>query len=432
MNPTSVLPANSRFRPLINALLSPDEETRVTACHDIQKLDRFDSWEAARVPSWFVTEAEAKAILKLAASVEFPEPKHDWQDGIEHMLGLLWRSAYPSLVGLVEPAYERMKVDRRRSTLLALLGTVATRQAAESFMACIRRHGWPNGIFSRTSEELTKLMKYGDVLLPDVLLTAGPNATGVIDSLINAVRNGSLDLTKLHERIQPLGPFVARSLSKELRSAGKFQSKPGTRWRFSERYFYVRQRACAMLDFAGYLHDQALDPILSEALTFIDPRIVTFATLSCVRRGKSVSSGALRRSATSHETRAILFNGLEHLKRTDLFPEKWRTWEAFAASFMVEWLLYPAELGHEPDDIELGHLEWIDKRKKIAMYIWRFRDVNDPWLAGVSGPFEQRGNPRPTHGSCTFSCFAKWDSTSPIGHLEQCAGSVTDITSTGM
>jgi hypothetical protein len=115
------------------------------------------------------------------------------------------------------------------------------------------------------------------------------------------------------------------------------------------------------------------------------------------------------------------------MDRKDLFLKKFATWEAFAASEMVNWLIYPTELGREPDEIALGHTEWLDKKRKVAMFVWKFRNVKEPWLAGVSGPNELRGSPRPVHGNCTFSVQDEWDSATPQEHMQKCAGTAKEI-----
>jgi hypothetical protein len=94
---------------------------------------------------------------------------------------------------------------------------------------------------------------------------------------------------------------------------------------------------------------------------------------------------------------------------------------------MTEWLLYPAELGCEPDELELVHTEWLDKRKRLAMFVWKFRTGKKPWFAGVSGPHELRGEPGPLAGHLTFSRFEPWDSATPQEHLERSAGTAGEI-----
>jgi hypothetical protein len=94
---------------------------------------------------------------------------------------------------------------------------------------------------------------------------------------------------------------------------------------------------------------------------------------------------------------------------------------------MVDWLKFPTELGREPDELQLAHTEWLDRRRKLAMYVWKFRNAKEPWLAGVSGPHELRGSPKPNGGSMTFSCFDEWDSATPLEHMEKCSGAAKEI-----
>jgi hypothetical protein len=182
---------------------------------------------------------------------------------------------------------------------------------------------------------------------------------------------------------------------------------------------------------AGYLLNAKLPPVLREAAKFTDPAIAMSAAVGLLRQTGDVSKLALRQAAQSHGTRSALYEALAGMNRTDVFPKEFATWEAFAASHMVEWLSFPSELGREPDEIELGDTRWLDKRRKRAMYVWKFRNAKEPWMAGVSGPHELRGSPKPTHGNLTFSRFDEWDSATPEEHLEQCAGSAEEILKSG-
>ena len=427
-NVLSRFPAGSKFRGLIRSLASQDASRRERAYEQAGDLDPFSHWREARTPSWFVSEAEALAILQAVEEFDFPLPPGKYgKDGLAEILTILWRSPYPSLVKAVPRAYPKTPDASRRCALLALLGTIATREAAETFMGCVREHGWPDEVYRRVPEELEKLFAFGDVMLPDVVLTAGKLATDVVDALLQAMSDGVLKTDEVADRLAALAPFTLRLLKKSLKSTAKHQDKPGISWRFTERYQSVRERICMLLDLSGRLKDPELTPLVREAVRFKDPRIVTFAALSLIRRGETVSKSALNTSAASHETRALLFDGLRAMKAEQRFPQKWRTWEAFGAANMVNWLLYPTELGREPDDLVLAHTEWLDKRRKLAAYVWKFRVKNRAWMAGVSGPHTLRGKPQPVEGSLTFSRFDTWDSASAEEHLKRCAGTAEEI-----
>lgn len=93
---------------------------------------------------------------------------------------------------------------------------------------------------------------------------------------------------------------------------------------------------------------------------------------------------------------------------------------------MVEWLMYPAELGREPDEIQLEHTEPIGAQDSTTVvYVWKFRNKGEKWYAGVSGPHELLEAPKPLDGHLTFSRFDAWEAASPAVHLERCTGTAS-------
>jgi hypothetical protein len=425
----STLPAKSKIRQLLAELAADDEDRRVAAHERVSQLDRSKPSEDAQAPSWKLQEKEAAAILRAGAIAEFPPPPPDayWKDGYHSALTLLWRSPHPSLLPLITPAYEKQPRGTRRAALLALLGTLGTREAAETFAECIRKFGWPT-IYDRVLLELQKLLAHGDVLLPDIALSAGKDNIGpLMDAITSALAEGTLKLDKVAGRLDSLAPIIVSSIKKLITKLSKYQSRKGIAWRFTDSYSYSRYNLSSLLNLAGYLLDPKLPPLLREAAKFTDPRVAMSAAIALLRQSGDANKAALRRAAESHETRRELFELLAAMDRKDLFLKKFATWEAFAASDMVNWLMYPTELGREPDEITRGHTEWLDKKRKVAMFVWKFRSAKEPWLAGVSGPYELRGSPRPVHGSCTFSVLDEWESATPQEHMEKCAGTAKKI-----
>jgi len=57
--------------------------------------------------------------------------------------------------------------------------------------------------------------------------------------------------------------------------------------------------------------------------------------------------------AANSETRNWFYNALVKMGRSEIYPEEYRNQKSFAESNMVEWLVYPTELGRMPDEIEL-------------------------------------------------------------------------------
>jgi hypothetical protein len=425
----STLPAKSKVRQLLEKLAADDEDRRVEgyerAC---VFFDPVKSSVDAQKPNWKLSENEAAAILSAGAIAEFPPPPPDadWKDGYHTALWFLWRSPHPGLLPLITPAYEKQPHGTRRAALLALLAILGTREAAETFAGCIRKFGWPP-VYIRVFWELEKLLAHGDVLLPDIALAAKKNIGDLMDVITSALAEGTLKLDKVAGRIDALAPITLSSIKKRLKQLSKFQSRKGIAWRFTDSYSHARYQLSSLLNLAGYMIEPKLPPLLREAAKFTDPRIAMSAAIAMLHQSGDANKLAIRRAAESNETRRPLFELLNAMDRKDLFPKKFATWEAFAASDMVNWLIFPTELGREPDEISLGHTEWLDKKRKLALYVWKFRNAKEPWMAGVSGPYKLAGSPRPSHGARTFSAFDDWDSATPQEHAKKCAGTAKEI-----
>jgi hypothetical protein len=412
----AAFPPRSPFRKVLPGLLDEDETIREQALDQLHEMDRTDADPMAT--TWRYCEPEALALLGAAVSLPFPPPRHDWRDVVHDLIFPLVRSPYPSLVTPARQAYRRLS-SRAKCAILALLGACGTREAAEAFVACIRDHGWPNGVYSRVFMELPKLHDHADVLFPALIGLAGPHIAGVTDVLMAGLAQQKLDSTGGTIDLEPVGPLAVEQLRKLLEEVSRFQHAGGVAWRFAEEYWGVRREMGGWLDIAGHLKSPALTPLLEEALQLLDPRLTAFAAGSVIRRGGRVPEAALDRAVGSHETRGLLFRILDGLGQIDLFPAQWRTWDAFAAANMVDWLIYPTELGREPDQLQKMAVFTADGPDgEWALYVWRFRDGAEPWRAGISGPYSRTGEPRPVHGDLTFSSFDDWESATAGQHAE--------------
>jgi hypothetical protein len=417
----SAFPADSVFRGLIPDLVSRREKVQDDVYTRILELPHEKAAGDRRTPNWMISEREAQAILNAAACV--PMSVDSVWDGLCALIYLVMQSPHPSLAPSIARAYPKVATSMQKSGLLALLGAIGTREASEIFLSCVREHGWPEGgCAGRVFTELTKLMPFADVLLPDLFSISDETVKpDLVYTMVTAISAGRVQVSELGDHLEVLAPYVLSELRKGLRSAAKRQGQAARTWRVSQAYFYTRQRLSLLMEIAGYLKQPKLLDPLRQAEKFKDPLLIMSALLALLRRGEQVSAQSLKTAAGSHETRAQLYDGLCALKKEGLFPKKWKTWEAFAAAAMVEWLLYPSELGREPDTITQEHIEFSDKRKKIAFFVWKFGIKGEPPMAGVSGPHELRGEPHPLHsGGSTFSDFEAWKSATAEEHLVRC------------
>lgn len=394
------LPPSSPYRKVLRGLMDADAGVREAA---FERLERINE-KKHKIP-----KREALGLLRAAVGLAFPPQQFDWNDTAHELIFPLVESPHPELVPIARAAYPHLG-DQAKCAVLALFGAVGNRRAAVALVASVREHGWPR-VYGRVFTEMKKLYRHADVLFPELVVRAGKNLGGVADALIDALASGKVSRSQVN--LEPIAPLITKSLRDVLARVAKHQRAQGIKWRFTERYSEGRGTAGAWLDLAGYLRTKAVAPLLKNALALRDPRLALFAVISILRRRGKVPPAVLERIAACHETREILFDKLGQVNKLSLFPKPWRTWDAFAASHMVEWLIFPTELGREPEHLEqmavLTH-------KSRAVYVFRFRDERGPWKAGVAGPFVRRGDPRPLHGHLTFSRFENWSSATPEEH----------------
>jgi hypothetical protein len=182
-----------------------------------------------------------------------------------------------------------------------------------------------------------------------------------------------------------------------------------------------------LLDLLGHIPTPAVEAELRRAVAeFTDPRLRLYAVLSLLRQDREVDISAVTEIATDAEARKFLFEGLQLLERSQLYPAEYRDQSWLAESDLVNWLIRPAELGRAPDEVELVRsIEFDPGGEGLAdYYLFRFR--NDPphwasrhgWLAGVAGPFLRKDQPTVQSLGDTFSAFTPWDRKTETEHVD--------------
>lgn len=114
-----------------------------------------------------------------------------------------------------------------------------------------------------------------------------------------------------------------------------------------------------------------------------------YAVDTLLSAGKDVPKEVVVALANDIVNADMTYECLERYGKTDLFPEELAAPEYLAKSDMVHWLIYPTELGKQPNEIEyLGEIEV----KHEIYYIFRFKSDSDTldgehknkWLIGWS------------------------------------------------
>lgn len=187
-----------------------------------------------------------------------------------------------------------------------------------------------------------------------------------------------------------------------------------------EEHLRWRWAGEVMLDLIGYFTDDAVLALLREATqVYQDPRLLLYAICSLIKQGQPVEPALILRVAESDETRYWLYRNLSSMERLDLFPDVYRQQRWIAQSEMTDWLTFPTEFGRPPDEIEwMGVYPIATTDGEAEIHLFRFRLEDEPWQAGIAGPYLMAEIPTYRSLGATFSRFDEWDERTPEEHVE--------------
>lgn len=182
-------------------------------------------------------------------------------------------------------------------------------------------------------------------------------------------------------------------------------------WITESSYDALRFPTELLLDLGGMARASDVVPELEKGLKLVDPQLQWFAARSLMRLGRTIDAATIARLAGEDTVRGRVFDVLSERGMVALMPASDRTQEALARADLVSWLMYPTELGCEPNEIELVKVIAVGQEDH---YVFRFRTddatLGQPaktWLLGAAGPY-QHGRVS-SHGNGTFSTFKRAD-----------------------
>jgi hypothetical protein len=376
----------------------------------------------------FLEEIESPALrigMKAlrAAARPFPFQKPDPGRVSANLVAVACAAPRPEYVPVVLELFGQFSDDAKQDAQI-ILTELESHEAAEALMTIVRTHAPIGGLPCLIESRLVNRPRHADVFFPEILKYAcNPDLAFAIHQLCLAYCEARLlSSDQLDQCIEPI--FEAYSaLVGPMRSA---QRDEGIDWMWDDDYHDLRSHAALLLDLLSYFSIGRVEAPLREALEFRDPRLKYFAIVSLLRHGKAVDVKHVDDVARDAEMRNWLFIALDQHGQASLFPERFRTQEAFAESDMVNWLTFPTELSRAPSEIELMKIVTVDTGLLDGVYdyfLFRFRTNNphwaakDGWMAGVSGPFLRKDQPTTNALGDTFSTFTKWEEKSPDEHV---------------
>ncbi len=155
-------------------------------------------------------------------------------------------------------------------------------------------------------------------------------------------------------------------------------------------------------DICKSFFDNDFRVLLEETARKCGDDIKFHACETLLKSGCDVPDGVIGSLAHNVCYAVKIHSALKRSGKENLFPNELNNEEYLAKSDMIQWLMYPTELGREPDEIE-----YLGKVKKKGIYhIFRFRsssdtltdDIKGKWLIGWSN-WEDGG---------TFSQFSEY------------------------
>lgn len=144
-------------------------------------------------------------------------------------------------------------------------------------------------------------------------------------------------------------------------------------------------------DVCRYFADGPIISLLQETLKQGYDNINFYATDTLLSLGQNVPIEIIIALAHNLEYANLTYGLLTKFDKQGFFPKECSTPEYLAKSDMVHWLMYPTELGKEPDEIEyIGKITYLFKKE--VYYVFKYRSNSDTlddnlknkWLIGWS------------------------------------------------
>ena len=407
------MPTAMRLEDLLEQLHSPDERTRERAVRRLLRRGRVG-----------FTPEQGVLVLK-ASSLPYPPRRDRADDTAVDLIRAALSVPFPEYLPHVVDRYRHWN-PRARAEALRLLMRIEDRRAAEAVMTIVRRHARTGEVPRLPAGLYAHAPQHAEVFFPELLdyLDVPKLAFSICALALSFAGGHQFEPGALVPAADAILVLYAQRRDRLL----PVQRAEGVAWRWEPRYHRRRWQAGVLLDLLGHTPTPAVEADLRRAVAeYTDPRLRLYALLSLLRHDRDVDAAAAAEVAADPESRKWLFDGLQKLEGTHLYPVEYRNQEALAESDLVNWLIHPTELGRAPEEIELVRPVSFDTKTDAGWaeyYLFRFRTepphwaARYGWLAGVSGPFLRKDRPTIQALGDTFSAFTPWDRKSENEHVD--------------
>jgi hypothetical protein len=364
---------------------------------------------------------DCERLLELGLTGQFPALDHR-EHARATIIGFFRALVHPSFAAVVEKHYGNAP-DWERGYALGILCKQPDDTSFETMARLLDQYGLPAGPFpdrELADRHLGKIRR----LMPNLLLTTkyADQLETVMNLTNRALEQGHL----LFDDLVPVAETAQTEAARLLSELQTFLELHGSEGRYEGAYEELRGAACVHLDLMGISPGTSIE-ILERAQNFEDARVALFAIVSLLKKKSEPAQVAIEQCAASHAVRDDLYTQLKRLNRLDLFPSQYLTLDSFAACAMVQWLMFPSELGREPEALDLvAKLAGkSDDAADTVMYLWKCTSDKHAF-ACANGPYRVGAEMGELLGGSSFSNFKAWDEATPEQHVAEIVGTLAD------
>ncbi|MHB0939036.1 MAG: hypothetical protein ACYDCO_24800 [Armatimonadota bacterium] len=209
------------------------------------------------------------------------------------------------------------------------------------------------------------------------------------------------------KHIEPFTDNLLKLIGRFYQIISRRQRRTGIQWLYEEHYADLQYHAITLLGLLQPLQDDRIPGAVSPYLKLRDRMLKYYAIRLLLERDCSSLHKAILEVAAWPETRNMLYDDMVSSGKAQMFPERYRTQEAFAESELALWLSWPTELGCAPDKMECEAIVGVDTHGEgiLDFYFFRFRtsspEWTNEWMRGMAGPYRRTEEPTTKSLGCT-------------------------------
>jgi hypothetical protein len=395
----SVTLSSGEFSKLMSSLSDKDDTIRFTAIDQIKKCK---------------PNKEQALYMIRAAKTQYPKAQYEWQDISAVLIDQATENPHDDYIRAVKEVFPELN-KHAKSSALRFLQQFGKKASIGVYMDLVTQYY--KELDDLPYIALERDPKYGDTVFPRILeCIDNPSIEYNIYLLtLKYLQNGLISVDKEDKFVEHLLSECSKNRDR-IEYIQKSEDKKSWIWDNND-YLGLRYKQSIILDLLGFVNCPESIAQLQEGLNYKDNRLKYFAIVSMLNHSKEVNDTVTETVAADPETRNLLYDGLKKHNRLNLYPSKYKNQAAFAESDMVNWLIYPTELGRAPDEIELMKVVSEDTKTSdgvIEFYLFRFKSnapdwADKDWMAGLSGPFLAKDGLNTDSYGYTFSAFEKWE-----------------------